>query len=386
MKSIVGSQISNLKSLVAILAVVAILASGFAVAAPPAGPTALKATADSVAIRTARFIKFNAAGTLAKEANAAGDKVAGVSLAAFDANGDGAYAPAGLTVTLAIGAAVAKGDLLVSDSAGAGVPWSADANANQRIAARALETQADPNFTIQAEVIGGSIIQQNAARTGTFQVTGNTVLGGVVTVTDPNIAKWNVTTSLAAKILTVSDPNIAKWTVTGSLASNILTVTDPNIAKWNVTTSLNANILTLTDPNITPIPYTSAGNMLAGADANVALGIVFAVSVVEANNQVTQYTVPAGKKLRVLDALAVKVGAGSDANDAVQTVTISSTGSAITNAIPLGIVDAARKAPSTINLTNRDIAAGGLLRITAANADGGTSACRVIMMCCWVAP
>lgn len=69
-------------------------------------------------------------------------------------------------------------------------------------------------------------------------------------------------------------------------------------------------------------------------------------------------------KIRVIDVLAVKIAANGGASDSV---TIKNGSTAITNAMSLNINDQVVARATSINDASHEIAAGGTLRVTAAN-------------------
>ncbi len=283
----------------------------------------------------------------------------------------------------------------------------ADANVAGTLKVVGATALADANVTGRALLNGGTVLLDGnfvtpgylKAATAAFtdaNVTGNLRVGGIADANVAGVLKvggstWLIDANVVGRALfnggtVLLDGN---FVTPGYIKTGTAAFGDSNVVgKLTVSDSVTiTKFLTVTDSNGTYVTDGSLRNATAQADANVLISVPFIIEVNEANNQVTQYTIPTGKKLRIHDIALYKVGAGVDANAAVASLTVSSSGNAITNAINVGaLADKARAAPSTIDQAYKDIAAAGLLRITAFNAEGACSACRVVIWCSWIAP
>jgi hypothetical protein len=128
----------------------------------------------------------------------------------------------------------------------------------------------------------------------------------------------------------------------------------------------------------------SMGNANASPDANNTPGTLFTIEANMPSTGVSArllYTVPAGKHLRVLDAVIYKNQTCADANN---TILLLNGTNAITDARSLALTDKYRAAFTSIDYTYQDIAAAGTLNVTTVSTGGLTAGCKVIVTCCWI--
>lgn len=128
----------------------------------------------------------------------------------------------------------------------------------------------------------------------------------------------------------------------------------------------------------------NATNVAVAATVNDALvGVPFIVSLTTDSADLTDsYTVPAGRKLRVLDVVAIKLNTAGGAADTVQ---VFNGANPITNAISLNVADKTRVAATTLDDAYWDVAAGTALGVTAVEATTDADA-QVNITCIWVTP
>jgi hypothetical protein len=132
------------------------------------------------------------------------------------------------------------------------------------------------------------------------------------------------------------------------------------------------------NPTVAALKLTgNNANVLADGATTPGLIVVFTKNIADAATADYDITLPAGMKVEVVDVLVQKRGnAGGGAN----TVTIKSTGSAITDAMSINVADQTLVRPLTIDDVNSTIVAGGILRISVFKA-AGNAACMVKVNC-----
>lgn len=113
------------------------------------------------------------------------------------------------------------------------------------------------------------------------------------------------------------------------------------------------------------------------ANANVigAVPVMHRVTIADGVTGDTDVTLT--HKTLVTDVWLVKTTGDGGASD---TITVKSTGNAITNAISINIVDTTMARAGTINDANATIAAGGVLRVTRTKASAANVACEVYVL------
>jgi hypothetical protein len=127
------------------------------------------------------------------------------------------------------------------------------------------------------------------------------------------------------------------------------------------------------------LPYTCPKVLATVDDAEV--GIPFTVVLTTDSADLSDsYTVPAGKKLRVLDVHAIKIGGNGGDSDTVQ---VFNGANAITNAMSLNINDQLIVRAESIDDAYWEVAAGAALTATAVEATTDADA-KVVITCVWV--
>ena len=240
-------------------------------------------------------------------------------------------------------------------------------------------TTADLNGgTIDGATVGAAT--PAAGKFTTLESTGVTTLGGNITITTPTVTgTWtNIGTITTADI---NGGTIDGATIGGAAAGVITGTTITGTTFTDGTATITAGTAT----GLT-IPATAPANLLTVTTTQIGVPFIIYQQITVAGTY--QYTVPTGKKLRVLDAwgwkiagngahgddqLAIQKGDGSPANIfAIEELT--------------GINDGIRFQFDTYDDAEGDLAATNTLDIVAGeNATTGVD-CRVYILCVWVAP
>jgi hypothetical protein len=177
-------------------------------------------------------------------------------------------------------------------------------------------------------------------------------------------------------ILTNAAVNAADKTVTFPAATCTLVGKDTTDTFTNKTIDAAG-----TGNSITNLSYVSPAVGATVDDATVGLTVVLMFTITDAD-LTDGYTVPAGKKFRVLDAWAVKTVENGGAADTVQ---VFSGANPITNAMSLNINDQFTVRAGTIDDAYTDVAAGTAINVT--GVAGTTSAeSRVTVLGMWITP
>jgi len=165
-------------------------------------------------------------------------------------------------------------------------------------------------------------------------------------------------------------------TLTTGGTTTLTLPTSGTVATIGGTETLTGKAIDGDDNTLTDISPTVAKAGIANSVA--ALPVVIQFSNTGAETQA--YTVPAGKTLRVLDAVAYKT---STAGGAADTVQLKNVATAITDAISLNVADKTRAVPTTWDDAQYNIAAGTALNCV--TVQGTTDACcYVVVTGMWV--
>lgn len=389
--------------------------------------------ADGAVMLSGRFVKYDANGNLST-ASASTDAVVGVTDSNANAGKQTTFTPPGMIATVRAGAAwVTRGTLLVSDANGCAIALSTNSTSTQRVCGYALSNGGDSNITMNLTVIVlASYAEQRRVVTGSFQA--GSITDGNMTIKDGNIILAN---SIGGTTFTDGNTFMTAGTIAGSYSIRSTTLTDGNVViaagavggatsvKGLTVSTIDGNasmsVGTVTGKIITDGNITVGSGVIAGAYAlngatvhtgsiidgntNTLVGIpATAASINDPNNTPSipfvfeadlgagntgaVYTVPAGRKVRVVDVVVYK-----DANtngDANNTVTVYSHATdpnfAITNAISQAGAAYTRAVPATINAAYADIAAGGKLAVITSNVGISWAGVKVRVWCIWIAP
>ena len=129
------------------------------------------------------------------------------------------------------------------------------------------------------------------------------------------------------------------------------------------------------------LPYTAPAVGATVDDATVGVPFVLEFTITSADLS-DAYTVPVGKKLRVLDAKAVKIATAGGASDTVQVLNAANP---ITDAMSLNVSDKVIVRAGSIDDAFRDVAAAAALTVT--GVEGTTDVdCIVTVTAMWVTP
>ncbi len=366
---------------------VAMLASLTPAATPMNGAQRAKAGTGGVTIRT--FVKLSAADTIVA-ATAVTDKVIGICEQTAVVNAITKYAPMGTRTVVTSGEAIVVGDLLTTGTGGKAFVLDTDDASTQRYAAVALTAagSADVNVTVllqagvveqpndRADMTADTVTADDATTPYVSTATGKTNTGylevkgktsGSIRVTCADATAFDVKFAIPAQ--TTSDANYLFPDLGGS---------DDTATFIALTQTLTNKTIDGDDNTVQDI----APAALKILTNDTAPGIPFVQHVVVTGAGSTDYTIPSGKKLRVLDVHAYKASTAGGASDTVQ---VLSTANAITDAISLNVSDKVRVIASTLDDAYSDIAAAGILRVTGVQ---GTTDCqaRVSILCVWVTP
>ncbi len=347
------------------------------------------ATAGTGGVTTKTFVKLSAARKIVA-ATAVTDKAIGICEQTAVANAITKYAPMGTRTVVTSGEAIVVGDLLTTGTGGKAFVLDTDDASTQRYAALALTAASGADEDVTVILVGGVVEQHNnlpgitvetvtadhlttpyfstaagKTNTGYFEVNGKT--SGSIRVTCADATAYDVKFAVLAQ--TTSDANYLF----------------PDLGGSDDTATFIALTQTLTNKTIdgddnTVQDFAPAAVKILTNDT--APGIPFIQHVVVTAAGSTDYAIPAGKKLRVLDVHAYKASTAGGASDTVQ---VLSTANAITDAISLNVSDNVRVIASTLDDAYSDIAAAGILRVTGVQ---GTTDCqaRVSILCVWVTP
>lgn len=332
--------------------------------APPARAAqdvsgALTAQAGTGGVTTQRFVKLSSSGTLPviATATAVTDSVVGVCEKTADEDAMTRYAPIGTIATVDSGEVIAIGSLLTAGASGKAYVLDTDDASTQRIAGVALTADAAGTSTVEVLIVAGTAEQHQALSSPVL--------------TTPQI---NDTSSDHQYVVAVNE-----------LAAD-RTVTLP-LLTGNDTFAFNAFAATLTNKTIDGDDNTVQDLSPTSQQVQTSnLSGVFLLEFdVDASGSASTYTVPTGKKLRVLDAWGWKKTAnGAHADDDID-VTDGSNAIFATEEL-LGVNEKIRFAFDSIEVSHRDLAAAEVLTVTGSENGAGQGDALVEVLCCWVTP
>ena len=346
------------------------------------------ALAGSGGVTNQTFVKLSAAGTVVT-ATAVTDKVVGICELTASATANTKYAPVGTAALVTSGELIAVGDLLTAGAGGKAFVLDADDASTQRIAALALTAAsgADEDVTV---IVLASVAEQRLALTGDVTLTGDVGLAAgkdlelaagagyiqALGVTSGGIRIKPIDTGTA--VTTMQNSNGAAGTLTLPLG------TDTIVGRATTDTLTNKTV-DGDDNTVQDLGVGVPKIMTTVNDATVGLPFIVAFNPSEAAT--LSYTVPAGKKLRVIDAwYTTTVGAGAHADDEL-TLQTSVGPAGIFDKEELNAVgDKTRGEFDNLDDASCDIAAAASLQLVAnENAAGGCDAL-VYVLCVWVTP
>jgi hypothetical protein len=279
-----------------------------------------------------------------------------------------------------VGADVAiTGDIGVTNggvvSISSGVIVDADINASAAIALSKLATTGD--YTGTGDITSGLFTSADATTPGFVTATGKTNTG-YVQVNGKTSGAFKITTA-DATAQTVTLTCAAQTSGAGALGLPDMAGVAQDLVLSAATQTLTNKTIDGDSNTIQDLPYTCPKVLAAVDDAEA--GIPFTVVLTTDSADLTDsYTVPAGKKLRVLDAYAIKIGANGGASDTVQ---VFNGANPITDAMSLNINDQYIVRAGTINDAYWEVAAGAALTATAVEATTDADA-KVVITCVWV--
>lgn len=352
---------------------------------------ALRAKAGTVGVTTARFVKLEAANTIVP-ATAVTDAVVGVCELTAVTDALTRYAPAGTQTTVTSGENIAVGDLLTTGTLGKAFVLDVDDTSTQRVAAYALTAASGADESVTVIVLASSVEQRLA-------------LGGDVTIADgkgltvgsatggPPLGEVEIFSATAAKgsikIKQADDANNKITTIASNDAAANATITLPNATATLATHALAETLTTKTidgDDNTIQDLGVAVPKVLTGSGGAAGLPFVIIFEPTEAGTQT--YTVPTGKKLRVLDAYGFKMaGNGAHADDDLSLQNNDGTAANIFDTEELNAVnDKTRILFDNLDDSERDVVAADTLDLVANENAGNGCDATIYVLCVWVTP
>jgi len=323
------------------------------------GASAAQRTASAASAVTAkRFVYLAAAGSVA-HATAVTNPIVGVcTQTQATTNGLTSYAAPGDVTTVTSGELIAVGNLLTGGTLGKAFVLDADDASTQYWGGIALTAAsgADEDVTI---LVSPGVAEQRLALT-------SAAIGG-------GYGSTGVTIS-AAGVITANGAISSDGAVTGGSLTDGTATISSGVAD---TLTVDGDDNTVQDLGVT-VPK--------AVTANAA--IPFLVIFEPAAAGTTSYTVPVGKKLRVLDAWAFKrEAAGAHADDDWNLQNNDGTAANIFDTEELNtIADKARILFDNLDDTEQDVAAGDTLDLVANEDAAGGCDGAIYVLCVWVTP
>lgn len=372
----------------------------FMLNAPPAYAASAMASsrtaqAGTGGVTSGLLVKLESVGTLDViiTATAVTDSVVGVCEKTASANGLTRYAPMGTQSTVTSGETITIGDLVTAGTGGKAFVVDVDDTATQRVAGIAVTAAsgADESVTIilipsvaeQRLALGGDVTVADGKAFTVGSATGGPPLG-VVEIFSATAAKGSL------KIKQADDANNKITTIESADAAANATITLPNATATLATTALAETLTNKTvdgDDNTVQDLAAVSPKVLVSAGGS-AIGIPFLIIFEPAAAGTTTYTVPAGKKLRVLDAYGYKMaGAGAHADDDLNLQNNDGSAANIFDTEELNTIgDKARILFDNLDDAERDVAATKTLDLVANENAGNGCDATIYVLCVWVTP
>ncbi len=394
------------KVLIPILLIVVGLAAMMALPLLQTAPEARAATplsgaqsakAGTGGVTSGLFVKLEAAGTVIT-ATAVTDSVVGVCELTASANALTRYAPVGTQSTVTSGEAITVGDLLTAGTGGKAFVLDTDDASTQRYCAIALTAASGADESVTVAVAAGAAEQRlnlpsltaetltvdhattpaislatGKTNTGTITVAGKTAGSLIITTADDTTAAITFTSAAqTGGAVTLTIPDLAG-------VSDVVAAVD--LAQTLTTKTIDGDDNTVQDLGVgTP-------KVLTTVDES-AVGIPFLIIFEPTAAGTLTYTVPAGKKLRVLDAYGFKMaGAGAHGDDDLNLQNNDGSAANIFATEELNTIgDKARILFDDLDDAERDVAAASTLDLVANENAGNGCDTTIYVLCVWVTP
>lgn len=358
---------------------------------------AMNAKAGSGGVTKGLFVKLSAAGTIVASTGV-GDSVVGVCELTAAADALTRYAPAGTQTTVTSGETIAVGDLLTTGTGSKAFVLDTDDASTQRIVAMAMTAASGadedvtvivlasaaeqhndlPDITIESASVDDATTPQittatGKTNTGYFKVAGKT--SGSAKLTCADATAQDITINIAAQ-------------TTGAATATLKDMGGSNddLVLEDLSQTLTNKTVDGDDNTVQDLGITVPKVLVAGGDSEV--GLPFMIIFEPAAAGTLSYTVPSGKKLRVLDAYGFKtVGAGAHADDELTLQNNDGSAANIFDKEELNAIgDKARILFDNLDDAERDVAAGHTLDLVALENAGGGCDVTLYVLCVWVTP
>ena len=394
-------RLQRIFALTALVALAATLVVGhlWPMPAPPAAVAqtpggALNSAVAGAAVTKGRFVYLTAANTV-QHATAVTHPIVGVcNLTQASANGMTRYvAPGGLT-TVTSGETIAVGNLLTGGTLGKAFVLDADDASTQYYGAIALTacTGADNDVTVfvcpgvveqrlDLTDITAETVTVDDATTPTITLATGKANTGTITVNGKTSGKLVITTADATAQTVTLD--VAAQTTSGASAQI------PDLGGSSSAFAMATTAQTLTNKTVDGDDNTLQDVGVASPKvltSNAAIPFVIVWTPTAAGT--TSYTVPTGKKLRVLNAVGYKAaGNGAHADDDLNIQNNDGAAANIFSTEELNAVnDGARFEFDGLDDSEYEVAAGDTLDLVANENGANGCDCVVTITCVWVTP